>query len=329
VVADADDRARRRLARLVEEVGEVGLDLTAGAMGDAAGLVVSELDYALRPTVHERRVPSYGAIVGPTTDPGLWGAATGLVIERRPTGDHSLVVARAYADGIVSWLLRRRAGDDEWAIFDRPSGSERDLVVLAEATGATIVQRHPSGMVRIVTPAGAYRWDGRRWQHQPLVSSWIDTFAACEAYGGDREVIETLLEFAVHDLGANGIGATLVYRPDLTLADRFDRRLPTPPPLCITDPVDLGPLRHVLGQVDGAALFDERGVLAEIGVRLVPSVDAEAGVDGYRGMRHTSGRRYSYDDPAATVIVVSEDGPVTVVRAGKLLGASAPAAATD
>ena len=43
----------------------------------------------------------------------------------------------------------------------------------------------------------------------------------------------------------------------------------------------------------------------------------------FRGTRHTSARRYSADDPGATVIVVSEDGPVTVMRAGHLLGASA------
>ena len=101
-------------------------------------------------------------------------------------------------------------------------------------------------------------------------------------------------------------------------------RLALPPPLQITRPVDLAPLRHVLGQVDGAALFDESGTLMEIGVRLVPSTEAESGVDGLRGMRHTAGRRYSYDDPAATVIVVSEDGPVTVLRSGEILGASGP-----
>lgn len=39
-------------------------------------------------------------------------------------------------------------------------------------------------------------------------------------------------------------------------------------------------------------------------------------------MRHTSGRRYSFDDPTATVIVVSEDGPVTVLRGGALLAIS-------
>lgn len=57
-------------------------------------------------------------------------------------------------------------------------------------------------------------------------------------------------------------------------------------------------------------------------MRLVPSAEAETQVEGYRGMRHTSARRYSYDDPNATVIVVSEDGPVTVLRNGELLGTS-------
>jgi DNA integrity scanning protein DisA with diadenylate cyclase activity len=55
-------------------------------------------------------------------------------------------------------------------------------------------------------------------------------------------------------------------------------------------------------------------------VRLVPSAEAESDVEGYRGMRHTSARRYSFDDPTATLIVVSEDGPVSVIRNGEVLG---------
>ena len=57
-------------------------------------------------------------------------------------------------------------------------------------------------------------------------------------------------------------------------------------------------------------------------MRLVPSPEAETSVEGFRGMRHTSGRRYSFDDPPATVIVISEDGPVTVLRNGEILGHS-------
>ena len=191
------------------------------------------------------------------------------------------------------------------------------LVVLAGALGATIVQRHPTGLVRIVGTDGVYRWSGMGWRFEPLVDQWIDQVADGD---GDHHVLHRLLEFAVHDLGARGIGAILVYRPDESLTLSHELRLQTPPKLRITWPMALAPLRHALAQTDGAALFDDEGVLMEIGVRLVPTFEAEVGVEGYRGMRHTAARRYSYDDPGATVIVVSEDGPVTVFRGGQLTG---------
>jgi DNA integrity scanning protein DisA with diadenylate cyclase activity len=76
----------------------------------------------------------------------------------------------------------------------------------------------------------------------------------------------------------------------------------------------------VLALTDGAAVFDGSGTLQELGVRLVPSVESESDVAAFRGMRHTSALRYSADDPTATLIVVSEDGPVSVIRDGEILG---------
>jgi hypothetical protein len=309
----------RQLQRLIDELADVGLDLGGGEPWHT--LAVTELDYAMRPAVHERRVPSVGAIVEPTTAADEWEHATELDIERRPIGERSTDGARRYADGMSSWLVRRVDHRDEWLVFDRPAGSERDLVVLAEALGGVVIQRHPAGLVRVVGTFGVFRWNGREWQHQPLVSSWIDTVNACSLFG-DRDVLQTLLEFAVHDLGARNIGAVLVYRPDRSLEASFDQRLALPPALRITHPADLAPLRHVLSQVDGAALFDDAGTLREIGVRLVPTSTAETEVEGLRGTRHTSARRYSFDDPTATVIAISEDGPVTVFRGGEILGAS-------
>src|SRR5690606_5748713 len=106
--------------------------------------------------------------------------------------------------------LRGVADADAWAVFDRPAGSERDLVVLAEVLGAVVVQRHATGTVRIVGSFGVLRWNGMTWHHEPLVSSWLDVVEACTV-PGDRPVVETLLELAVHDLGARGVGATLVH----------------------------------------------------------------------------------------------------------------------
>ncbi len=322
-----------RLRRLADELAEVGFELDPAS--DWGGVVLTEIDYALRPNVHERRVPSVGAIIEPTTPPETWSQGTDLEVSRKPVEAMPLVGTRLFADGLSSWLIRRLSGDDEWAVFDRPAGSERDLVVLAETLGAVVVQRHPNGSVRIVGDFGVLRWEGLRWHKEPPVSAWIDSVTVCADRNssvrslegslgshGDRDVLEILLEFAVHDLGSRGIGALLIYRPHAVPGPPVELRLPTPPTLDVRRPADLAPLRHALSQVDGAAVFDGDGVLRELGVRLVPSPRAELVVEGLGGMRHTSGRRYSFDDPLATIIVVSEDGPVTVLRNGELVGRS-------
>ncbi len=317
--AAADPASPRRLARLAEELAEHGAHFDGSAPWHAVAL--AELDYAMRPHVHERRVPSYGSIVAAAAPPARWEEASQLAITRRDVGEVPLALARRFADGLSSWMLRDATGSDEWAVFDRPAGSERDLVVLADAFGGLVVQRHPQGSVRVADADGVLRWDGRDWHREPPIGAWLDVVGA-GIDQDDRVVFETLLTFAVHDLGAWGIGATLVFRADTSRDAGFDERLPSPPPLRVTRPGDLAPLRHVLAQLDGAALFDASGVLIRLGVRLVPTPDAEADVDGYRGTRHTSARRYSYDDPGAIVVVVSEDGPVTVLRGGEVVGTS-------
>ncbi len=312
--------SERRLRRLTEELADVGLDLDGSEAWHRVAAV--ELDYALRPSIHERRIPTFGALIHPGTAPETWHQGTQLDIELWPVDAAQAEVTRRYADGRASWFVRGRDHSDALAVFDRPAGSERDLVVLAETMEAVVVQRHATGPVRIVGDFGVYRWDSLRWHHEPTLGAWISEL--CSAGPGQAHtVIETLLEFAVHDLGARGIGATLVHRPDESQTSSFDVRVAPPPPLRITHQADLAPLRHVLAQVDGAALFTSDGTLLRIGVRLVPSPDAEAKVDGLRGTRHTSGRRFSFDHPDATVIVVSEDGPVTVLRGGEILGTTA------
>jgi len=301
-----------RLARLVAELVEEGVPEPSRTPS-----VLDELDYALHPRVHERRIPSVGAVVDPTTPHTAWTAGTRLRVTWRSLPGASPDAVRAFADGLTSFVVRTGEGP-ALAVFDRPAGSERDLVILAEATGAVLVQRHPNGVVRLVSRDGLWRWNGLDWHHEPLVAHWTDALHACTDDDG-RRVLPELLTFAVHDLGARGIGALLVYRPGEQLG-ALQERLPAPPPLSITTPEDLSPLRHVLAQIDGAAVFDAGGVLRHLGVRLVPSAEAEADVDGFRGMRHTTARRYSYDEPGSTVVVVSEDGPVTVLRNGVILG---------
>jgi Probable sensor domain DACNK/DisA bacterial checkpoint controller nucleotide-binding len=308
-----------RLRRLSEDLEESGL---RSAGSDAfREMLLQEIDHALRPAVHERRVATSGTILEPKSSPATWASGTLLDITRAPVGEQPLPAARRFADGLSSWIVRHTDHRNEWMVFDRPAGSERDLVVLAEVLDATIVQRHPAGSVRVVGEFGVLRWEGYSWHHEPPLSSWIDAVTGSSAHG-DPDVLEAMLGFAVHDLGSMGIGALLIYRPDSDPGPPVEERLPTPPALQIRRPFHLAPLRHALAQVDGAAVFDAGGVLRRLGVRLVPSTAAEQTVEALGGTRHTSGRRYSRDDPLATIVVVSEDGPVSVLRDGAVLGQS-------
>jgi hypothetical protein len=314
------DPAARRLRRLAEELEESGLAL--GPSRSLRAMLLDEVDNALRPPVHERRVASTGSILRPRTDPATWGPGTQLSIVRVPVGHQPLAASRRFADGLSSWLLRNADRDrDEWLLFDRPAGSERDLVVLVSVLDATVVQRHPSGSVRVVGGFGVLRWEGLSWHHEPPVSTWVDSITALDSTD-HRDVLEAMLAFAVHDLGSLGIGALLVYRPDDEPGPAVEEPLPKPPPLRIRTASHLAAIRHALAQVDGAAVFDRDGILRRLGVRLVPSRSAENAVGALGGTRHTSGLRYSYDDPSATVIAVSEDGPVSILRNGEVLGRS-------
>ena len=311
---------RGRLRRLAEELEESGLRL--GETSAARDMLLEEIDHALRPPVHERRTPSSGTILEPKSKPATWASETQLEITRTPLNQQPLGAARRFADGLSSWLLRRTDHRNELIVFDRPAGSERDVAVLAHVLDATVVQRHPAGSVRVVGRFGVLRWEGLRWHHEPPVSSWSGSLITGPVRG-DPAVLLAMLRFAVHDLGSMGIGALLIYRPVSEPGPFVEERLPSPPPLQIRQASHLAPLRHTLGQIDGAAIFDADGVLRLLGVRLVPSLASEEAVEALGGTRHTSGRRYSYDDPGSTVIAISEDGPVSVLRNGAVLGRSA------
>jgi hypothetical protein len=314
---------RGRLRRLGEELDE--LDRSILAVIHDRSAVLEELSYALRPAVHERRIPSYGVIVDPSTSPVDWSQAAGFEVSKRRVDDLSDATVRRFADGVTSWAVRKPSGIDYLVVFDRSVGSERDLTILAEAAGGTIVQRHPAGTVRAAGAFGVLRHAGIDWHLEPPVTRWLDV-ETCATNPTGCILLDKLLRFAVHDVAARQVGAIFVVSPGGRLVNGAERRLGAPPEFRIDRPADLAPLYHVLGQVDGAAVFDETGTLRELGVRLVPSLEAESAVEPYRGTRHTSALRYSFDDPAATVIVISEDGPVSVLRAGRRLGTSAQGA---
>lgn len=306
-----------RLERLVAELRDEGVPALVGAPDGLGGLV--ELSYALRPHVHEGRVPSYGAIVVDHDDlirrPSLLADVDATLV---PVDELDIRFARRFADGTASFALRTDDGISHLVCFSRDMSAEYDLVGLQSMIGGLVIQRHHSGQVRVFGPAGVVRWDGISWHHDPPLDAWLGRLDEVATELPIHEM-RAVLRFAVHELGGRRIGATLIWRPrgSTAPAGRTERLVHHAPVLRLGRPGEGAAIASALAQTDGAAVFDADGALQAVGVRLAPSPEAEATIAAMSGMRHTSAKRYSHDDPSCVVIVVSDAGPVTIMHAGR------------
>lgn len=305
-----------RLRRLAEELADEGVNVLDDAPDRVATLV--ELAYALRPQRFEGRVPTYGVLIPPS---GTVLGSNGLVesgVDLIPVHDLDLQFARRFADGITTFAVRDDEQITHIACFDRNTADEYDLVGVQSSLDGVIVQRHPSGQVRLFGPSGVVRWDGVGWHTDPTLDQWVRRLGQL-APELPTEQIRPLLRFAVHELAARRIGATLIWRPtDQSVPrHRHEPLVHNAPALRLDRTGEAAALAQALSQTDGAALFDRETALVGLGIRLAPSRDATRTVGALRGMRHTSARRYSHDDPDAIVVVVSESGTVTIMYCGQ------------
>ncbi|NND75887.1 MAG: hypothetical protein HKN44_12855 [Ilumatobacter sp.] len=309
-----------RLERLLSELREERVPALDGAPEGLGALV--ELSYALRPHVHEGRVPTYGAIVAPPSivvgdQPSFRDGPNVTLI---PVGGLDVRFARRFADGMATFAVRLPDGISHIACFGRDVSAEYDLVGLQTMLGGLVIQRHPGGQVRVFGPSGVVRWDGISWHHDPPLESWLLRLGAAADHL-PIDAMRAVLRFAVHELGGRRIGSTLIWRPvDPTPPDgRVEPLVHNVPLLRLGRPGEAAAIAHALAQTDGAAVFDGDGGLRSIGLRLAPSSTAETSVRAMSGMRHTSALRYSFDDRDCVVIVVSDAGPVTIMHAGDVI----------
>jgi hypothetical protein len=303
------------LARLREELADEGIPLDLDSPGALA--LLEELDYARRPHTHEGVSPRFGAILAADRD--LDGDALGLpaVIDRTTL---TAAAIRPLADGRSSFLARHRAGH-ALVSFDRTIEHESTAVQVATEAGVTVVQRQPTGWVRVFDRRGVITWDGSRWWSKPLAGNLAETIRS----GLQTElppVLDCLAEFCVHWLSPNRVGAVLVW--EVGDAVDFDQHLSMATgaevlPLHFTERLHFAAALNMLSQTDRAALVDREGVLRRVGVALRPSDTARAHVPPHKGTRHTSALRSSYDEPNTVIFTVSASGPVTVMQAGRIV----------
>lgn len=315
----ADRRVRdrnSRIARLRAELTDEGVPLPTH--GKASTLFLGELAYARRPRVHERYVPRYGSM--------LWESADGFetLTDQRsvtlvPLPQAELNHLRRFADGRASFLVQRVNGERLLACFHHPLEYESDLVRLQRSTGAYIIQRTGEGIVRVFTEDTLVTWDGVRWISKPPARRFQSPIEQLVPQA-NADVLGGILEFCAHWLSPAYVGSTLVWY----MCDPADLDSPlidlsvakNTPPLRLTDRAQYPALLSVLQQLDGAVIIAPDGTVRRLQGLLRPTERARRLVPALRGTRHTSARRFSFDEPRSLVFVVSEDGPVSVFSDG-------------
>ncbi|WCO66230.1 diadenylate cyclase [Iamia majanohamensis] len=303
--------------RLKEEMRESGVHLDVRP--EAFVLAIAELDHARRPPLFEGRRSFHCAIVldGATLDDSPFDVE---VIDI----PHDLDTAREMADGRSSFVLRRTDTPTVGlACFEQPLQFESDLVRLHQATGALLVQRTARfEVVRLFADDQVVTWDGRSWRAHPTASELSARLVGAEGLSADaRLTVDRVLELALHWLSPSRAGATFVIGPELD--GHHDRSATVGSlPLSVRERRHFAPLRALLSQRDLATTVDPCGQITAVGVGLHTSDEANREVVGSGGMRHRSAQRTSYDHPDHVIVVVSEDGPVTVYRAGQVVAAS-------
>ncbi|MDY7099889.1 MAG: DNA integrity scanning protein DisA nucleotide-binding domain protein [Actinomycetota bacterium] len=314
--------------RLAEELTEDGIELVPDDPV-ARGQVLYELDHARRVPAFENRHPTYGAIILPAGRTFIGNVEEVDIIDL----DHlDLASARSYADGRSAFLVHRPDATPVLACFDRPIQFESELVHLQESTGAQIVQRTAVlGSVRLFTDEAVLSWTGRHWAARPTATTLLPGLRASSPELRP-DVARGLLDLAVHILSPSKVGATLVvtdkasivldeavvgHALDIATAKRA-------PALSVTNSRHYQALFSSLRQHDLATLISATGRVEYLEVGLRSSREADVAVDAERGMRHRSAQRFSFDHPCKTLVVVSEDGPVTIYRNGQPITLTRP-----
>lgn len=294
------DRAQRR-RRLASELHDAGLP-------DVTEDLVAEVEHALDLRPHEGVLATYGAVLLAPDERDLDGWGTRVDFRE-------LSRLRELSDGSTSFVVRAGAG---WhlAVGDRPA-RETDLVALCVERDARVVRLLPEGRVQVLAGEHVWALERANWKRHPTSAAYVRRLSAWSDRAVERpHVARGLLDLAVHTLSPGRVGATLVWLPDdeRTGIGGLLGHGGTVPPLPVSKRGVHHAIANLLGQHDGATLLSPDGRLDCTGVELLGQPDAD--VVRHRGMRHRSAARFSLLRPRAVVVVVSEDGPVSVYLDG-------------
>lgn len=288
--------------------------------GQLEKILLEELLYARYTPVHERRRSTYGAIVFEGAPPEN---VDDFLIILPVTDDANVTSLRELANGISAFLVRTLDAILGIGLVTG-AGSELALVTLTQELGCDIVQRHPSGAVRIFGRERLMIHEFDTWRRVPYGHTrWLAVSGSAAA---NSEIAGStaweVIDLALHVLSAQQVGATLILMLNGTTSSIASRLTSEARPL----PIDLNVahaqhsqlLATALAAVDGACLIESDGTVAGIGAMFGASVEAKTAINlKHHGARHHAAARLSFDEPSVLAFVVSADGAVSVFSDGR------------
>jgi len=288
----------------------IHLDETSWLSSEA---VLNELTHVLTPEPHEGKTPAFGVIF--TDSVHSLKAVRKLAVEPA-----QVELARKLADGVNSFLLYEKAVPSGLVFFPEPITTEIQLVRTVPQTGGMVVQRSSKGITKFVRNQGIVSHYNRNWFSKPHIQKAASRIIHCIP-DINRQVLNGILEFSFHLLSpASRMGAILVWHLNSAQMNDYSSSFSGPSiqkmNLSILNEQDAKSICHLLSQVDGATILSPDGTFLQTGVQLKPSLDAVKLIPEYKGTRHSSALRFSYDRPNVLIFTVSEDGPVTIFSDG-------------
>lgn len=284
---------------------------------DPTDHLLAEADHTLKPHIHEGRIITYGFIRVEHL------ASIGKYVIVSPDA-LTLAQARSIADGKTLFIVIENKHYAGLIVLDKPLSCEREIVAFQKEVEGLICITDEKGITKFVSKDGISLHELRDWKLKPRVSQVTSVIAQYAPMVKRRELV-AILEFCLHTLGANKIGATLVWFLDapsqavLTSEARVqtDTRCLE---INLANSQNLSALQSILERNDGAALISPDGKVIGVGAHLFNSPKSAGLIGAYAGTRHTSARRFSFDRPETIVFTVSSDGPVSIFSDGLKIG---------
>lgn len=288
--------------------------------------LLCELNYALCPLVHEGRIQPFGFI-------SMTHSA--CLPEQYALVQVDLADARRLANGCHSFLLFLGGEFQGVLLLDQKVEAEWELVDFQQRRGGILCKTNIHGITQIFCDKGVLQHQLRRWYKTPSVQQMAQNIIRLFPQL-DPEQLQSILDFCLYELSPGKVGTILVWYLEPLTAPALDLLLPqTRWQQRPNIELKIGPamvnavLQHVVRYTDGAVILDQAGVILGVGAHLKYSSASVQAISAYKGTRHTSARRFTYDCPLTIAFVVSDDGSVTVFAAGKIIAVSEVYATKD